>query len=252
MIKNTWLLWAYILLSVSLLSVFVGPITLEQTGLSVVVGTLIVTIGSVIVVAVPTFILAGALSGYLDMPKWIRSIIVLSSYVLAGMPSIVIGIIGFLVFCNLMGFGWSMLSAMLTLTLLLYPTLTTCFEQILRPFYKQYRPLASSLGLGGLAFLLRYTLPMKWRSLGSSLVLAWATAMGDTAAVMLTCGALMDMPESILSSVRLINYHIYLLAMEVPGGMPEARTLSLLVFLTLILVLMAPRLITHFVMKEAA
>ena len=238
-------LWFYLALSVALIAVFVGPVTLPTTTLAVVVGTFLVTLGAVFLVALPAFILAGMLAGYFEVPRWMRGVIWASCYTLAGMPSIIIGIVGFLVFCHLMGFGWSMLSAMLTLTLLLYPTLTTGFEQVLRPFHQQYRGLANSLGIRAPEFLLKQSVSMNKKPLLNCLILAWATSLGDTAAVMLTCGALLDFPESVMSSVRLLNYHIYLLAMEVPGGLPEARSLSLLVVVGLLLLLGLPRVIAH-------
>jgi phosphate transport system permease protein len=74
------------------------------------------------------------------------------------------------------------------------------------------------------------------------LILGWATSLGDTAAVMLTCGALTAFPESIMDSVRLLNFHIFLLAMEVPGGMPEARSLSLLLIIFLLFLFIVPRI----------
>lgn len=246
MLKNQWLLWLNLMLTAVMLASFVAPLTLETTTAGIVVGTLFTTVGAVLIAAVPAYLMGGVLSGILKAPGWMRQLVFLSAYVLAGMPSIIIGIIGFLVFCNLLGFGWSMLSAMLTLLLLLYPTMVTAFTQMLTPLGNRYTLLARSTGVGPVEFQFRMVPKLFPKEITEVLVLGWATSLGDTAAVMLTCGALTEFPQSVMDSVRLLNYHIYLLAMEIPGGMVEARTLSLLLILFLLILLALPRIaISH-------
>jgi phosphate transport system permease protein len=162
------------------------------------------------------------------------SFVSFSIYLLAGMPSVVFGIIGFVLFCQVLGFGWSILSASLTLALMLVPLLVTGFVQILRPMQSYYGPLVQSLGIRRLAFLFVQVPKYRARSLLATLQLSWSRALADTAAVMLTCGVVLEMPQSVYDSVRVLSYHIYLLAMDEPGGMPEARTLSLLLIVGLI------------------
>jgi len=249
-ISRQWLLWLYLLLTISIIAVFMGPLVIEHTTLGILVGTVIVTVGAVLLAAIPAYFIAGVMASIIRLPAWLESITAISVYILAGMPSIILGVVGFLLFCNALGFGWSMLSAMLTLTLLLYPTLVTAFTQILRPFKRHYGKAAESFGVGPLEFLFRVTPGYQKGKLIDALILGWATSLGDTAAVMLTCGALTGFPESIMDSVRLINYHIFLLAMEVPGGMPEARSLSLLLILFLVFLLAIPRLVQHYFSEE--
>lgn len=249
-ISRQWLLWLYLLLTVSILMVFMQGLVIERTTSGILVGTVIVTVGATLLAAVPAYFVAGVMAGIIRLPGWLASMTSVSVYVLAGMPSIILGVIGFLLFCNALGFGWSMLSAMLTLILLLYPTLVTAFSQSLRPFKRHYARAAESFGIGPLEFLFRLAPAYQKGKLVDALVLGWATSLGDTAAVMLTCGALTGFPESIMDSVRLLNYHIFLLAMEVPGGMPEARSLSLLLVLFLAFLFITPRLLRHYLGEE--
>ncbi len=242
MLRKRWLLWLYLLLTIFVISFFIGPVIVKTTTLGIVVGTIIVTVGAALLAFLPAYMMAGVLAGILPMPKPVKMITELSAYLLAAMPSIILGVIGFLVFCNYLGFGWSMLSAMLTLLLLLYPTMITAFLQILVPLRQRYLILAKGFGVKPLEFQFGLLLKMKRKEMIEVFILGWATSLGDTAAVMLTCGALTDFPTSMMDSVRLINYQIYILAMETPGGMLEAKSLSFLLLIALIIILVLPRI----------
>jgi len=249
-IRKRWLLWLYLLLTVSVLATFFKPLQFEHTTWGIIAGTVMVTVGAVLVAALPAYLIAGVMAGIIRLPSWLQSLTAVSVYILAGMPSIILGIIGFLLFVNAFGFGWSMLSAMLTLIMLLYPTLVTAFSQLLRPFNQRYGMAAKSFGIGPLEFLFRLSPAYQKGKILDALILGWATSLGDTAAVMLTCGALTAFPESIMDSVRLINFHIFLLAMDIPGGMPEARSLSLLLTLFLLLLFIGPRLAHRYLSED--
>ncbi len=248
--RQRWVLWLYMLLTVSIIATFVKPLHFEHTTAGIIVGTIITTIGAVLVSALPAYLIGGVMAGIIRLPGWLKSLTSLSVYILAGMPSIILGIIGFLLFSNAMGFGWSMLSAMLTLILLLYPTLVTAFSQLLRPFNQRYGLAAESFGVGPLELLFRLSPAYQKGKILEVLILGWATSLGDTAAVMLTCGALTAFPQSLLDSVRLLNFHIYLLAMDIPGGMPEARSLSLLLIIFLLFLFIAPRLVHRYLTED--
>jgi phosphate transport system permease protein len=248
--RKRWFLWLYILLTVSIMATFFKPLQFEHTTAGIIVGTIITTVGAVLIAAVPAYLIAGVMAGIIRLPNWLQSLTAVSVYVLAGMPSIILGIIGFLLFVNALGFGWSMLSAMLTLILLLYPTLVTAFSQILRPFNQRYGMAAKSFDVGPLEFLFRLSPAYQKGKILDALILGWATSLGDTAAVMLTCGALTAFPESIMDSVRLINFHIFLLAMDIPGGMPEARSLSLLLIIFLLFLFVVPRLAHRYLTED--
>ena len=248
--RQRWILWLYMLLTVSIIATFVKPLQFEHTTAGIIVGTIFTTVGAVLIAALPAYLIAGVMAGIVRLPNWLQSITAVSVYILAGMPSIILGVIGFLLFVNALGFGWSMLSAMLTLILLLYPTLVTAFCQILRPFNQRYGMAAKSFDVGPLEFLFRLSPAYQKGKILDALILGWATSLGDTAAVMLTCGALTAFPESIMDSVRLINFHIFLLAMDIPGGMPEARSLSLLLIFFLLFLFLVPRLAHRYLSED--
>lgn len=240
-LKRQWLLVCVVLFSLCFLSCFVGTMTLKATPLSVVVGTVVTTVGSVTLAVIPAYVMAGVLSGVLPFSGRLKRLVSYSVYLLAGMPSIVYGIIGFVLFADYLGFGWSILSATLTLALMLVPILIAGFVQILGPLHQQFDSLNRSLGISPLAFLVFHVPKLCGTSIAAVLQMSWSRAVADTAAVMLTCGVVTEMPSSVYDSVRVLSYHIYLLAMDEPGGMPEARTLSVV----LIVVLVGVSLITQ-------
>ena len=242
--KNRSLPLLYLLLTVLIVaSLFSGQLVLTQTPWSVVVGTVICIVLSLLLATLPAYVLAACVVGIVPAPKWVINLTQYIAYLVAGMPSILIGVIGFQVFCRWMGLGWSLLASILTLNLLLFPTLLTAFIQLLQPVGDKYLDLAKSyrISLAGFLFLL---IPKLYRKqMLEILTFGMSRGLGDTAAIMLTSGALLEMPSSLFDSVRLLNFHIYMLAMEVPGGMNEAKTLSLWVVVIIFSLLFIPRLI---------
>lgn len=250
LIRKRWILWLYLLMTISILSTFIQPLVIKYTTSGIIFGTVVTTVGAVLIAALPAYLIAGVMAGIIRLPRWLQSLTSVVVYILAGMPSIILGVIGFLFFSNTLGLGWSMLSAMLTLIMLLYPTLVTAFSQILRPFYQRYGMAAKSFDIGPLELLFRLLPAYQKGKVLEAMILGWATSLGDTAAVMLTCGALTSFPESIMDSIRLLNYHIYLLAMDIPGGMPEARSLSLLLIIFLLFLFIGPRLAHRYLSED--
>lgn len=233
-LRGHFLLWGCVAFTVIFLSCFVGGLTVNRTPASVLLGTLYVAVGSVVAALIPAYLMAGVLSGALKFSPWLHGLVSYAVFLLAGMPSIIYGVIGFVFFCRVLGFGWSILSATLTLALMLVPTLSAGLVQVFRPLVQRYENLNRSLGIRPASFLFFYIPRFRGSSILALMQLGWSRAVADTAAVMLTCGVVLKMPQSVYDSIRVISYHIYLMAMDEPGGFPEARTLSLLLVLVLI------------------
>jgi len=232
--RRNFLLLGCLIFTAIFLSCFVGVLTVDRTPVSVLLGTLYVAGGSVVIALVPAYLMAGVLSGALRFSPWLNNLVSYAVFLLAGMPSIIYGVIGFVFFCQILGFGWSILSATLTLSLMLIPTLCAGLVQVFKPLVQQYEMLNRSLGIRPTTFLFYYIPKFRASSIVALLQLGWSRAVADTAAVMLTCGVVLKMPQSVYDSIRVVSYHIYLLAMEEPGGLPEARTLSLVLVVALI------------------
>jgi phosphate transport system permease protein len=152
---------------------------------------------------------------------------------LAGVPSIVFGLFGMSLFVDVLGLGWSILSGGLTLATMVLPVFVRAAEEGLRAVPWDQRAGALALGLTRAAALRRVLLPQASPGIAAGLGLALGRCLAETAAVMFTAGASVRWPTSVHDPARTLAYHVYLLAVEVPGGAPRAWT-SALVLLALV------------------
>ena len=138
--------------------------------------------------------------------------------VLAGVPSIVFGLFGLAFFVQFLGWGWSILSGGMTLACMILSLFVRTIEESLRAVPQSMRQGAAALGLSEATELWHLTLPSATPGITACLVLSIGRALAETAALLFTTGAALRMPESVFDSVRALSHHIYLLAIEVPGG----------------------------------
>ncbi len=158
--------------------------------------------------------------------------------VLAGVPSIVFGLFGNVLFCQILGFGFSLLSGGLTLACMVLPIMIRTLEESFRAISVDQRLAASALGLSQSTTIARILLPAAVPGLLAGSILGLGRAIAETAALIFTSGYVDRMPESLLDSGRALSIHIYDLAMNVAGGNPNAYAtaivlVSLLIFINL-------------------
>lgn len=156
--------------------------------------------------------------------------------ILAGVPSIVIGLFGNAFFSVTLGLGFSILSGGLTLACMALPIMIRGMEQGLRAVPDMYRQNASALGLSHTTTLWRILLPAALPSITASVVLGMGRAIAETAALIFTSGYVDRMPESFLDSGRSLSVHIFDLSMNVPGGDAQASG-SALALLSILLII---------------
>jgi phosphate transport system permease protein len=152
--------------------------------------------------------------------------------ILAGVPSIVFGLFGLAFFGQFLGWGWSILSGGLTLACMILPVLVRSTEESLRAVPQSLCQGAAALGLSRRAELWQLTLPAAATGIAAGLMLSLGRALAETAALLFTAGTATRMPTSLLDSARSLSYHIYLLAIEIPGGQARAYA-SAVVLVTL-------------------
>lgn len=187
---------------------------------TVIIGTLLiigVALGSAVPISLGTAILlAEARNAETSFGRVVRR----SLDVLAGVPSIVFGLFGLALFGPFL--GWSILSGGLTLACMILPVLIRSTEESVRAVPASLRHGAAALGLSPRAILCHLTLPAATPGILAGLVLSVGRALAETAALLFTAGAAIRMPTSLFDSARSLSYHIYLLAIEVPGGQERA------------------------------
>jgi phosphate transport system permease protein len=133
---------------------------------------------------------------------------------LAGIPSIIFGLFGFIFFVVMLGFGWSLLSGSLTLALMILPTIIRTTEEAIRAVPNTYREVSFSLGATRWETVLKVVLPNALPGIVTGVMLSLGRSIGETAAVIFTAGAALRVPTSVYDSVRTMAVHFYLLARE--------------------------------------
>jgi phosphate transport system permease protein len=134
--------------------------------------------------------------------------------VLAGVPSIVFGLFGFVLFVTALHLNFSILSGSLTLACLLLPTLIRTSEEALRAVPRSHREAALALGATKWQTVWRVLLPAALPGIVTGIILCIGRAVGETACLYVTMGGSAGMPNSLLSSGRTLSMHLFYLAMD--------------------------------------
>ena len=167
---------------------------------------------------------------------WFTTLVGRSLDVLAAVPSIVFGLFGNALFCVWMGLGYSILSGGLTLACMVLPILIRTTEAGFRAVPNDYRLAAAALGMSKTRTAVAILLPAATPGLMVGLVLGIGRALAETAALLFTSGYVDRMPQSLLDSGRTLSIHIYDLAMNVPGGDPNAYTTAVVLVALLLII----------------
>jgi phosphate transport system permease protein len=143
-------------------------------------------------------------------------IIRLSIRNLSGVPSIVYGLFGVILFVNILRFGTSILSAGLTLGLLTLPWTITASEEALKTIPNSYREGALALGATKWQSIRTNVLPYALTGMLTGTILGLARAAGETAPIMFTGAAfyLPYLPQSLKDQFMALPYHLYIMATQ--------------------------------------
>lgn len=130
---------------------------------------------------------------------------------LSGIPSIVYGLFGYLLFVTTLGFGYSLLAGALTLSLMILPVILRTTEEALQSVPDLYREGSFGLGAGKLRTVFRIVLPSAAPGILAGVILAVGRLVGETAALIFTAGTVAQSPDSLLGSGRTLAVHLYAL-----------------------------------------
>ena len=164
----------------------------------------------------------------------ITRIIRFSAESLAGIPSIVYGLFGFILFVMTLDLGWSILSGGLTLAFMILPTIIRTSEEAIRTVPASYREVSYSLGATKWQTIYRAVLPSALSGITNGIVLSIGRCVAETAAVILTAGSTLGMPKSVFSPARTMAVHFYILAREgisIDNAYGTAALLIIIIFL---------------------
>jgi len=180
-----------------------------------ILGTFLVSLITVLF-AVPLGMFAAIYLNEYALPGRTTRLIRLAIRNLSGVPSIVYGLFGVVLFVQMMKLGTSVLSAGLTLGLLTLPWTITASEEALKTVPKSYREGALALGATKWYAIRTNVLPYAIPGMLTGVILGLARAAGETAPILFTGAAffLPHLPKSLFDQFMALPYHLYILATQ--------------------------------------
>jgi phosphate transport system permease protein len=202
-------------------------------------GTLFAMTGSVLI-ATPLGILSAVFCHYyapLALALPYRRMIEL----LAGIPSVVYGFWGLVVLVPLIAEiqppGPSLLAGILILTIMILPTIALMADASLANVPQQYIRGAAALGLPRWATIRGVVFPAAKSGLFTGVILETGRAIGETMAILMVCGNVVQIPSSIFDPIRTLTANIALEMAYALGDHRAALFVSGLVLMTIIVAL---------------
>lgn len=154
---------------------------------------------------------------------------------LAGIPSIVYGLFGYLVFVVTFGWGYSLLGGGITLAIMILPVLVRSTEESLLAVPAGYREGALALGASKVRTIFTVVLPAAASGIVTAVILAIGRVISESAVLILTIGMVVNrMPASMMSPGTSLALDIYYFA---NNGYPKQAAATAVVLLLLVVVL---------------
>ncbi len=170
---------------------------------------------------------------------------------LAGVPSIIFGLFGFVFFVIRLNMGWSILSGGLTLAAMILPTIISTAEESIKAIPYSYREVSYSLGGTKWQTVTRVVLPGALPGIFTGILLSVGRSIGETAAVILTAGSSLVMPTSLFSPIRTMSVHFYILAREGISMEMAYGTGAALILFVLMINVIAQWLINRYIRRRS-
>jgi len=139
-------------------------------------------------ISVPIAIGAGIYLAEYAKNNWLTKMIRLSTESLATVPSIVLGLFGMIIFVNMMGLGFSILSGTFTLVLLNLPLLVRVTEESIKLVPQSYREASLAMGATKFQTIYKVVLPSAMAGIITGIILTAGRALGETAILIFTAG----------------------------------------------------------------
>lgn len=165
---------------------------------------------------------------------------------LAGIPSIIFGLFGMIVFVIGLNFKWSILSGALTLSIMVLPTIIRTTEEALKTVPMNLREGSLALGATKIQTIKHVVIPSAFSGILIAIILSIGRIVGETAAVYLTAGMVPRLASSFMDSGRTLSVHLYILAKEGISLEKAYLTGTILILFILIINFTANRIVHFF------
>lgn len=165
---------------------------------------------------------------------------------LAGIPSIIYGLVGMLVFVQMLGFGSSLLSGSLTLVIMILPTIIRTTQESLKTVPAGYREGALGLGATRWYMIRTIVLPSSISGIITGCILAVGRIVGESAALLFTAGSATIIASNIFDAYTrgggTLSVALYMYAAE-RGEFEVAFAIAAILLILVFLINMATRLV---------
>ena len=214
--------------------------------------TTLYMVGLSLLIAAPIGILAAVyLNEYAKKGK-LMTMIHFAIENLAGIPSIIYGLFGSLVFVQTMKLQYSILAGALTVSIILLPTIITTTEETLKTIPKTYRE--SSLGLGAtkLQTITKVVLPNAISGILVAILLSIGRIVGESAALLLTAGTVAQIPARLYgnsASGATLTFKAFMLMKE-ENDLSTACAIGVILLVVVIVINVLSKLVTKYFLNN--
>ena len=223
--------------NLALPGIFAWEFTSEnQSMMPAIINTVIMT-ALTLLLAVPVGVFSAIyLVEYARKGNKLVGLIRLTAETLSGIPSIVYGLFGYILFViGNLKWGYSLLSGVITLAIMILPLIMRTTEEALLAVPDSFREGSFGLGAGRLRTVFRIVLPAAVPGILSGIVLSIGRIVGESAALIFTAGTNAKVADSLFASASTLSVHLYTLLTE---GLytPQAYATAVVLLVVVILI----------------
>lgn len=185
------------------LSMFAWKYTTDNVSMMpAIINTLSVT-AVALLIAVPFGIFSAIyLVEYAKRGNKLVNLIRLTTETLSGIPSIVYGLFGYLMFVVALKWSYSIMAGTLTLAIMILPLIMRTTEEALKAVPDSFREGSFGLGAGKLRTVFRIVLPSAVPGILAGVILGVGRIVGETAALIYTAGTVTGVASGLFSSAE--------------------------------------------------
>ena len=182
----------------------------EKFGILPFILTSVAGTAGAVLVGVPVGVLTALFLAKVAPPRVAR-VIRTAVELLAGIPSIVYGLVGMLVLVPAiqrafrLSSGACLLAAIVVLAIMILPSIINVAETSLRAVPREYEEASLALGATHIETIFRVTLPAARSGVATAIVLGVGRAIGEAMAIIMVSGNVPNMPGSLFTSVRFLT-----------------------------------------------
>lgn len=186
----------------------------NQSMTPAIINTLIMTVLTLLL-AVPIGVFAAIyLVEYAKKGSKLVKLIRVTAETLAGIPSIVYGLFGFIVFVITLGWSYTLIAGVITLSIMILPLIIRTTEEALMAVPDSFREGSFGLGAGKLRTVFHIVLPSAVPGIAAGIILAIGRIVGESAALIFTSGTNPVVAKGLFTSASTLSVHLYALLTE--------------------------------------